>query len=466
MRLKYDLICLGTGPAASTVATTCAKQGWTVAVVESCQFGGTCALRGCNPKKVFTNAAALVEQFQGANGRLTRGNDIRIEWSDLVAFQHEFTNPVRELTEDKLQKLGIETFHGLAQFDGKRVIRVDETLLEAAHIFIGVGARPVPLQIPGEELVVTSDDFMELPSLPSQVLFLGGGYISFEFAHAAVRAGSTVKIIDRHALPLHSFDPDLVRLLVQCSEAAGMEILTESEASSIEQSDGRLVVIINTGVGQKLLSADLVVHGGGRVANLDGMNLEAGQVAYGRRGVTVNAFLQSTTNPAVYAAGDCADTGVQMLTPTAQESGRIAAVNILASRQSKSVNSAQGDPADRLKQKADYGSVPQVVFSAPPLSAVGLSEAEARQRGFDLDVRYQDLSSKGEVRKLCGAAAGCKLIIDCQTDQLLGAHILGPHAEDVINLFALAMRFHLTTANLKSTLFTYPTMTAEFCRML
>ena len=155
-----------------------------------------------------------------------------------------------------------------------------------------------------------------------------------------------------------------------------------------------------------------------------------------------------------------------MLTPTANESARIAAVNLLASRQSKSVNSTHADTADRLKQKADYGSVPQVVFSVPPLTAVGLSEAEARRRGFDLDVRFQDLSTKGEVRKLCGSVAGCKVIIDRQTDQILGAHVLGPHAEEVINLFALAIRLNLTTANLKSTLFTYPTMTAEFCRML
>ena len=111
------------------------------------------------------------------------------------------------------------------------MIRAGETLLEAANIFIGVGACPVRLKIPGEDLVVTSDDFMELRSLPSQILFLGGGFISFEFANVAVRAGSTVKIVDRHELPLKSFDPDLVRLLVKCSEAAGIDILTATEAT-------------------------------------------------------------------------------------------------------------------------------------------------------------------------------------------------------------------------------------------
>jgi glutathione reductase (NADPH) len=466
MPVKFDLICLGTGPAASTVATICAKQGWNVAIVESRDFGGTCALRGCNPKKVFTNAAALIDQFQRARGRLTRGNDVRIEWSDLVTFQHEFTDPIRELTEGKLRKLGITTIHGIAQFESERVIRAGETLLEAPNIFLGVGARPVPLNIPGEDLVITSDDFMELGSLPAQLLFLGGGFISFEFANLARRIGSTVTIVDRHELPLKSFDPDLVRLLVTCSEAADIEIMTETEATSIEKRNGRINVTLKTAEGDKIVSTDLVVNGGGRVPNLDGMNLEAGRIAHGKRGVTVNEFLQSTTNPAVYAAGDCADTGVQMLTPTANESARMAAANLLADRQSTAIKGAHTNAVDRLKQKADYGPVPQVVFSVPPLASVGLTEAEARQRGFDLDVRFQDLSTKGEVRKICASAAACKIIIDRQTNQILGAHVLGPHAEEVINLFTLAIRFNLTTANLKSTLFTYPTMTAEFCRML
>lgn len=466
MTSKYDLICLGTGPAASTVSTIFAKQGLNVAVVESREFGGTCALRGCNPKKVFTNAAALGDQFQRAKGQLVRGNDVRIEWSDLVAFQHEFTNPVRERTEDKLRKLGIETIHGFAKFESEQVIRVGETLLEAQNIFVGVGARPVPLKIPGEDLVVTSDDFMELAALPSEVLFLGGGYISFEFAHVAARTGSTVTIVDRHELPLKSFDPDLVRLLIKSSEAAGIEILTDAEAISIEQKDGRKQATLKTLAGEKIVNADLVVSGGGRVPNLDGMNLEAGRVAFGKHGVTVNQFLQSTTNRAVYAAGDCADTGVQMLTPTAHEAARIAAANILVERQTNSLSPTSSNAENQSKQKVDYGPVPQVVFSVPPLAAVGLSEAAAHQQGFDLDIRFQDLSTKGEVRKLCASVAGCKLIIDRQTDRILGAHILGPHADDVINLFSLAIRFNLTVANLKSMLFTYPTMTAEYCRML
>lgn len=114
MPLKFDLICLGTGPASTTVATACAKQGLKIAMIESREFGGTCALRGCNPKKVFSNAAALFDQFQRATGHLVRGSNTRIEWTDLVSFQHEFTNPVREKTEGKLQKRGIETIHGVA----------------------------------------------------------------------------------------------------------------------------------------------------------------------------------------------------------------------------------------------------------------------------------------------------------------------------------------------------------------
>jgi glutathione reductase (NADPH) len=338
MALKFDLICLGTGPASSTVATACAKRGMNVAIIESREFGGTCALRGCNPKKVFTNAAALSDQFHRARGRLARGEDARIEWSDLVAFQHEFTDPVRDLTEERLHTLGIHTVHGFAQFEHECIVRVGETLLEAENIFIGVGARPNTLGIPGEDLVVTSDDFMELGSLPSRVMFLGGGFISFEFANLAARAGSNVKIVDRNVLPLKSFDPDLVRLLIKCSEAAGIEVFTETEAISVTRSGNALQVTLQTTDGETTGEVDLVVNGGGRVPNLDGLNLEAGRVAFDKRGIKVNEFLQSTTNAAVYAAGDCADTGVQMLTPTANESALVAASNLSANRQHKAAN--------------------------------------------------------------------------------------------------------------------------------
>ncbi|WP_437222614.1 dihydrolipoyl dehydrogenase family protein [Planctomicrobium sp. SH661] len=465
MPRKFGLICLGTGPAASTVATTCAKEGWDVAVVESREFGGTCALRGCNPKKVFSNAAALVGQMQQALGRLARGNQIRIEWSDLVRFQHEFTAPVREQTEDKLRKRKIATFHGLAQFESERVIRVGEDLLQADFIFIGVGANPVPLQIPGEEFVVTSDEFMERRTLPDRVLFLGGGYISFEFAHAAARAGAAATIVDRHPLPLKSFDPDLVELLVKCSQDASIEVLTNSEAKSIERKGGQLQVMLKSPAGERTVSTDMVVHGGGRVPNLNGLNLPAGDIAVGKQGIAVNEFLQSTTNPTVFAAGDCADTGVPKLTTTAEASARVAASNLLRSRSLTSDKTSSSEHNNRL-QKVKYGPVPQVVFSVPPLAAVGLSEADARNQGFELDVRFQDLSTKGEVRKLCSPAAACKVIVDRRSDRILGAHILGPHAEEVINLFALAIHSHTTSAQLKSMLLAYPTMTAEYLRVL
>lgn len=451
MSLKFDLICLGSGPAASTVATTCANQGWNVAVAESRQFGGTCALRGCNPKKVFTNAASLFDQVQRAQGRLARGSDNRVVWSDLVGFQRQFTDPVREQSEAKLRKRGIATFRGLAKFRGEREIEVGDQLLEAEHIFIGVGARPALLKIPGEELSITSDDFMELPSLPSEIVFLGGGFIAFEFAHIAARAGASVTIVDRNKVPLESFDPDLVRLLVKCTEAAGIKVLLESEPLSLTRINDRFQVMIKTADGSRSVDAGLIVNSGGRVANIEDLSLESGNITRGEHGVKVNGYLQSVPNPTVFAGGDCADTGVAMVTPTANESARVAAANLLAGKPSTSI---------------DFGPVPQVVFSVPPVANVGMSEADARERGIDLDIRYEDLSTKGEVRKLCAAAAGCKIILDRRTDQILGAHLLGPHADEVINLFTLAIRHKLTAANLKSTLLSYPTMTAEYCRLL
>ncbi|WP_397571006.1 dihydrolipoyl dehydrogenase family protein [Schlesneria sp. T3-172] len=466
MHHKFDLICLGSGPAALTVATTCAKEKLKVAVVESRELGGTCALRGCNPKKVFTNAASLVDQFQRARGRLTRGSESHLEWSDLVAFQREFTEPVPELTEEKLRKLGIETFKGTAQFESENVIRLGDMLLEAENVFIGVGARPVPLKIPGEDLIVTSDDFMEINPLPADVVFLGGGFISFEFGSVAALAGSSVTIVDRNELPLKSFDPDLVQLLEKTCRAAGIEILTETEITSIQLVEGRKKLTLRTSSGTVTRMTDMIVHGGGRVANVGGMNLEAGGVDHGTRGIVVNEFLQSKSNPAVYAAGDCADSGVPMLTPTANESARVAAKNIISDHASRKISPAKAQGTDQPKNKVVFGCVAQVVFSIPPLAAAGLSEAEARHKGYDVDIRFQDLSTKGEVRKLCAPAAGCKIIVDRETEQILGAHLLGPHAEEVINLFALAIQVRMTATDLKAMLFSYPTMTAEFLRIL
>jgi len=450
---QFDLVVIGTGPSAGTVAKKTAENGRSVAVVESREFGGTCALRGCNPKKVYTNAGNLIDQVRRANGKLGTFSEASIDWSQLLAFKREFTQPVLQKSEQSFQKHGIETFHGIARFAGPTTIQVDDWQLEAKQIFIGTGARPVSLGINGEEHVTHSAEFFELSKMPDHVVFIGGGYISMEFAHVVARYGSEVTVIDRHARPLKGFDPDLVDQLMRWSTGIGIQFICGSRVESVSREENGMlqVVTADDDARQQTITTKLVVHGAGRVPNIGELNLDAGHIQHSKQGVVVDEFMRSVSNPHVYASGDCADHDQPKLTPVANEQARIVVKNLFA---------------ESAERKPDYGVVPRVVFTSPCLAAIGMSQWDAEQHGFDLDVRYQDTSTWGSVRKTGQDCAAYKILIDKKTDLLLGAHLLGPAAEEVINLFALAMKFDITATNLKSTLFAYPTFGADVRRML
>ncbi|MFG0260850.1 MAG: dihydrolipoyl dehydrogenase family protein, partial [Novipirellula sp. JB048] len=306
----FDLIVIGTGPSASTVAQKSRADGKRVAVVEAREFGGTCALRGCNPKKVYTNAANLFDRAWGAKGELIEFDQLRIDWQKLHAFKREFTQPVVEKTEASYREQGIATFHGRASFSGRNTIVVQGRALSAERIFIGAGAAPRPLDLPGAERAIHSDEFLELAEIPKRVAFVGGGYVSMEFACVAARFGAAVTVLQRGPQILTPFDPDLVAQLAQYSAERGILIQTQSTVTAIEEAadERSRVVRYEQSDHSKSVEADLVVHGAGRVPNLDGMNLSAGDVEFGDRGIVVDEFMRSVSNPQVFAAGDCADT--------------------------------------------------------------------------------------------------------------------------------------------------------------
>src|SRR5712692_2905841 len=213
MNKNFDLVALGTGSAASTVASKCRAAGWQVAIVDWRPFGGTCALRGCDPKKVLVGAADVMDWLRRMEGKGIRNQHARIDWAELMKFKRSFTDPVPESREASFAKAGIATYHGRAQFARPNTVQVGEDFLDARHIVIATGAAPRRLNIPGEEFLATSDHFLELESLPKRIVFIGGGYISMEFAHVALRAGAKVTVlhrgqrllpwmIERHALDL------------------------------------------------------------------------------------------------------------------------------------------------------------------------------------------------------------------------------------------------------------------------
>ncbi len=448
---SFDLVVIGTGPSAGTVAKKTAESGKSVAVIESRGYGGTCALRGCNPKKVYTNAGNLVDQARRADGKLATFSDPQIDWAKLLAFKHEFTQPVLDKSEASFQKRGIKTFHGIASFSGADTIKVDGIELRGERIFVGTGASPVPLQIDGNEHVTLSDSFLELDSIPSHVTFIGGGYISMEFAHVVARYGSQVVVVDTHERPLKHFDPDLVDQLVEWSRQIGIEFVMDAKVTGVSKTDAGLSVSMHCGGRRQTIETQLVVHGAGRVPNIAELSLKAGNVNFGEHGIEVDETMRSVSNPHVFAAGDCVNSGMPRLTPVANEEARMVVKNLFAETPDK---------------RPEYGPVPAVVFTSPCLAAVGLTDREAKKIHHDVEVLHQNTSTWGSVRKTGQVCSAYKVLVDPKSDRILGAHLLGPAAEETINLFALAMKFNLTATDLKSTLFAYPTFAADVRRMV
>lgn len=450
MTRKFDVVVIGTGSAGSAVASRCRSAGWQVAVIDSRPFGGTCALRGCDPKKVLVGAAEALDRVRRMKGKGIRAEDVRIDWQELMRFKRSFTEPVPKKQEEGFAKAGIATFHGRARFVGPCSLQVDDEVLEGRYVVIAAGQKPADLKIPGTEHLTTSEQFLELDELPKRILFIGGGYIAFEFAHVAVRAGAQVTIVHRGPRPLPLFDPDLVDQLVKSSRELGIDVQLGTEVIGIEKMSGQLIVRGSASDQQHTFEADMVVHAAGRVPEIDDMNLDAAGVAWDSQGVKVNEFLQSVSNPAVYAAGDAAASGGPPLTPVASYEGISVAANLLKGN----------------NQKPNYLGIPTVVFAIPPLASVGLSESEAHKQALKFKVKKEMTSNWYSSRRVAEKYSGFKALVEEGTDRIVGAHLLGSDAEEVINLFGLAMRAGMRAADLKHMLYAYPTRGSDVPYML
>jgi glutathione reductase (NADPH) len=403
MTTPVDVIVLGTGSAAQSVAYPCREAGWSVAVVDDHPFGGTCQLRGCDPKKVLVSVSDLVDWSRRMQGKGISAPGLSLSWPDLIRFKRTFTDPAPEQNEQSFVQAGIITRRGRARFVDRTSVQVGEETLVARHVVIATGACHADLGIAGEELLTTSTQFLDLEELPRRIVFVGGGYIAFEFAQIAARAGAQVQVLHRGSRPLEKFDPDLVSMLVQASQELGIKVHVNRAVTAIE-----------------------------------------------RQGDLVNEYLQSVSNPAVYAAGDAAASGGFPLTPVAEMQGGIVARNLL-----------EGN-----RHTPNYSGIPSVVFTTPPLARVGLLEEVARAQGLRFTTHHEDTSGWQSSRRVALRHTGFKTLVEEGTERILGAHLLGPHAEEVINLFALAIRMGLRASDLKQMVYAYPTSASDVGYML
>jgi glutathione reductase (NADPH) len=430
------------------VAQRCAQANKKTAIIDSQPFGGTCSLRGCDPKKVLVGLAhvlALNEQLKG-KGIETVATP---SWKDLMMFKKTFTEPKIPKTEAVLQEAGVVIYHGRAKFIEENTIQVNDDILFAEKFVFANGAAPTKLSIPGEDLLIDSTAFLELEELPKEILFVGGGYIAFEFAHIVSRFGVKATIVHRGEMPLPHFDADLVKLLIKASEDLGIKIILNAEVKSITQQDGVFMIHASQSGKELVLPAALAVHTAGRTPDIFDMSLEKMNIAFSKKGIKVNDYMQSVSNPDAYACGDANDKGLA-LTPVAAKEASALVVNLLKGNH----------------KKIEYGHIPSNVFSIPALATVGLTEQKAKEKNLNYAVRYQETKDWYSSKRLNEPMSAFKILIDKETDKIIGAHLLGPHSEDTINIFTLAMNAGIKAGDLKRTIFTYPTSASDIVHML
>ena len=409
MKKRYDLVVIGTGTASMTAAIQIRSAGWQVAVIDYRPFGGTCALRGCDPKKLLIGGADALDHARRMQGKGIVG-DVHIDWQQLMAFKRTFTDSVPQKREQRFKEEGIDSYHGKARFVGKNMVQVDGEVLDAKHILIASGAEPVKLNIPGEEYLMDNEGFLALETLPRRIVLVGGGFIAAEFSHLAARAGASVTILQKAERMLKEFDVDLVRWLMASFKALGINVHTKTTVERITRSASGYQVFSSVDGKQSMIEADLVVHAAGRAPAFEEFDLAAAGIETEKGLLKLNEFLQSVSNPSVYAAGDAARVGPP-LTPVSAYDAKVVAYNLLNGKQ----------------QTPSYLGVPSVAFTIPPIAAVGFTEEQARKNGLKFRMQSAEASTWFTARQQAEAVYGYKVLIDEQTDHIVGAHLVGPN---------------------------------------
>ncbi|MEZ2415015.1 NAD(P)/FAD-dependent oxidoreductase [Muriicola sp. E247] len=446
---KYDVFIIGSGMSGMTIANKCASKGLSVGITDELPYGGTCALRGCDPKKVIIGATEVRDFAKRLKGK---GIDTipNINWKDIIAFKQTFVDEMPKKIEKGYEKNGIDTFHSSATFINENTLSVGDETIQADKVVIASGSKPKVLDFDDGQLAQTSTDFLNLKELPESLLFIGGGYIAFEFAHIAARSGAEVTIVHRGKRPLENFDRDIVKHLVAATRNLGIKLVLETEVSKIERKDGNYITTgISNGKETNYKSA-AVFNSAGRPPAIFDLELEKAGISFSKKGIEVNEYLQSTSNANIYAAGDAANSRGLPLTPVAVLEGHVVASNIIKGNQ----------------KKVNYPPMPSVVFTLPTMATVGLLEDEAKEKGYDVNVNFEKVDNWFNARRLNVDEYAFKTIIDKNNNTILGAHLIGPYCEETINLFAMAIKAKMTISDLRTMIFSYPTMASDLTYML
>ena len=436
-QFDFDLFVIGGGSGGVRAARVAAEHGARVAIAEEDRWGGTCVIRGCVPKKLFVYASEARRMVEDARGHGWTIEDPHHDWPALIAAKDKEIARLSTAYVDRLRRAGAEILHGKAKLVDPHTIEVDGRILTTAYVLIATGGAA---KRPSTGTWITSDDAFHLPALPKRIGILGGGYIGVEFAHIFAGFGVQVSLIHRDSHVLRGFDPDVREAVTQGLAAAGVDVLASTELEVVRgEFDGAQRML----VGDRTIEVDLAMAAIGRTPRIEGIGLVEAGVKLDERGAIVVDELSRTSVPHIHAVGDV--TGRVALTPVAIREGHAVADTLFGHR-----------PTPVL-----HHLIPTAVFSQPPAAAIGLSEPAATSAGHDVTV------FRARFRPMRYALSGraeqvlIKVVVDRATDRVLGAHMVGVDAPEIIQALAIAITMGATKADLDRTFALHPTTAEE-----
>ncbi|QOF91495.1 glutathione-disulfide reductase [Pseudomonas lundensis] len=446
MSYEFDLFVIGAGSGGVRAARFAAGFGAKVAVAESRYLGGTCVNVGCVPKKLLVYGAHFAEEFEQASGFGWTLGPSSFDWSTLIANKDREINRLNGIYRNLLVNSGVTLLEGHATLTGPNEVLVNGQRHTAKHILIATGGWPQIPEIPGHEHAISSNEAFFLKALPKRVLVVGGGYIAVEFAGIFQGLGAETSLLYRGEMFLRGFDGSVRKHLHEELLKRGMDVQFNADIARIDkQPDGSLKATLKD---RRVLEADCVFYATGRRPMLDNLGLETTGVKLDKRGfINVNDLYQ-TDEPSILAIGDVI--GRVQLTPVALAEGMAVARRLFKPEQYRPV---------------DYNMIPTAVFSQPAIGTVGLSEEQALEDGHQVQIFESSFRPMKLTMTDCQERTFMKLVVDAETDKVLGCHMVGPEAGEIVQGLAIAMKAGATKQHFDETIGVHPTAAEEFVTM-
>jgi glutathione-disulfide reductase len=443
----YDLISIGGGSGGLAVAERAAMLGANTAIIDPKRLGGTCVNNGCVPKKVMWYAAELAHAVDEARGFGIPARREGTDWKALLAGRDRYVSNINNYWDGYVRELGISHIQGYAAFIDARTIEVNGKQYSADHIVLATGSQPIVPPVPGAELGITSDGFFELQSQPAQVAVIGGGYIGVELSGVLNALGSSVTLMALEDRLMDRFDPMISTVLENDMKRQGIRVHTGFEVTALSRSAGGISV---TAANKALIDGfDTVIWAVGRRPNTRGLGLEAAGVTVSPGGMVAVDTYENTSVPGIYAIGDT--TGKMPLTPVAVAAGRRLAERLFN---------------NKTDSRVDYDNIPSVVFSNPPIGTLGLTEDEARRRhDRDVTVYTSSFTPMRHALSAHGTETAMKLVCTGEEEKVVGIHIIGDNADEMLQGFAVAVKMGATKSDFDNTIAIHPTSAEELVTM-